>query len=118
MAFGAVGFRSLAESLFAVMTNPAKLILSMRFLRHLEIFFFHLEDLRVAVRAFQLMLVHVRLRAEKNGSRASFGLKFDITSAHLLGLGIGEVESRKTQDAYADQQSFPNSRSQNFTPLR
>jgi len=96
MAFGAVGFLILAESLRAVMANAAMLVLSVGFLRHLQIFFLHLEDFGVTVRAFQLVLSYMKFVTEGDRTGAALGFKLDVPAAHLFLLGIGQLKSCKT----------------------
>ena len=102
MAFGAVGFGGLGESLFAVVTDAAMLILAVRILGHLQVFLFHLEDFGMAIGAFSLMLVHMGFMAEENGSGAPLGLKFNVSAARFFLLGISEAEYREAQDAKTD----------------
>jgi hypothetical protein len=52
MAFGAIGFRRLAESLLAVVAYAAVLVLTVSLFVHLQIFSFHLEDFRMSIGAF------------------------------------------------------------------
>jgi hypothetical protein len=117
MAFGAVGIGGLAERLLAVVTDAAMLILAVGVLGHLQIFFFHLEDLGVTVGAFGLVLVHMGFVAEKYGSGAPLGFKLDIPAAGLFLLRIGDAERRKGQDADADPEDSPGAFSQAFTSL-
>lgn len=117
MAFGAVGFLILAESLRAVMANAAMLVLSVGFLCHLQIFFLHLEDFGVTVRAFQLLLSYMGFMTEGDGTGAALGFKFDVPAAHFFLLGIGHLKSCKTQNTNTDEQNLPNPFPQDFTSL-
>jgi hypothetical protein len=103
MAFGAVGFGRLAESLFAVVADAAMLILAVRVLCHLQIFLFHLEDFGVAICAFGLVLVYMGFVTEENRSGASLGFKLDVPASGLFLLRGGDTERREAQDADADQ---------------
>jgi hypothetical protein len=92
MALGAVGFGGLTERLFAVVADATMLILAVHILRHLQIFFFHLEDFGMAVGAFGLVLVHMGFVTEENGSGAPLGFKFNVPAARFFLLGIGDAE--------------------------
>jgi len=96
MTFGTIGIFRLAEGLFAVMANAAMFILAMDFLGHFQIFFFHLENLRVAIGAFRLVLVHVRLMAEEYRPGTPFGFKFNIPATHFLLLSVYRAQGGKT----------------------
>jgi hypothetical protein len=84
MAFGAVSIVCLAEGFFTVMADAAMFILAVGRLGHFQVFFFHLENLRVAIGTFQLLLVHMKIMGEENRPRASFGFKFYIPAPHFL----------------------------------
>jgi len=116
MAFGAVGFGRLAESLFAVVADAAMLILAVHILRHLQIFLFHLEDFGMAVGAFGLVLVYMGFVTEENGAGAPLGFKFNVPAACFFLLGRGDAECREAQDADADQEGLPDSFPQNSPP--
>jgi len=95
MAFGTVGIGLLAEGFFAIMADTAMFILAMVLLGHFQVSFFHLENFRVAIGAFRLLLVHVYFMAEKNRPGASFGFKGYISSSHFL-LSEGHPQGNKT----------------------
>ena len=103
MALGAVGFGGLTERLFAVVADATMLILAVHILRHLQIFFFHLEDFGMAVGAFELLLGYMVLMTEQDRAGAPFCFKFNVPAARFFLLGRGDPKSRKAQDADADE---------------
>jgi hypothetical protein len=117
MAFGAVGFRILAESFIAVVAYAAVLILAVSLFGHLQIFFFHFEDFCVAIGAFLFGLINVVFVAEEDGAATPLGFEFNIPAAGFFLLGIGRIDGCKTQNTNSDKQNLPDSISQDFTSL-
>jgi hypothetical protein len=118
MAFDAIGLSAGAESFCAVMASAAKLPLRKRSLGHLQILFLHGKDFRVAVSAFILGRVHVVLMAESDRAQiAALGFKLNISSTHLLLLGVSHPHGHEANDTNTNYPNFPNLFSQIFTPF-
>ena len=91
MALRAVRFGRLAEGFGTVMAYPTGLVCTVLCLGQFQVFFFHLEDFRMTIRAFQFVRGRVGFVAESDGSRAPFGFKLDITSSDFL-LRVGQAK--------------------------
>jgi hypothetical protein len=117
MAFGAIGFLALAESLIAVVAYAAVLVFAMSLFGHFQVFFFHLEDFRVTIGAFLFGLINVVFVAEENGAATSLGFEFNIPAACFFLLPVGHVEGCKTQNTNSDKQNLPYSLAHDFTSL-
>jgi hypothetical protein len=104
MTFRAIGFGRRAKGLLAVVTDRAILSLTMVRLGNLYLFF-HLEDFRVTLRAFNLLRVDVCFMAEEDRSLL-LGFKLYIPSAHFF-LSEGHAQGHKAYDADADDENSP-----------
>ncbi len=121
MAFGTVSFSGCTESLLAIMAGAAEFTLLESSLGDRIGTLFHLENFGMAVRAFQLVLRGVGLVAESYRPQgAAFGFKLDIPSPHFrrrLLLGIGHSPGSEANHGHDDDNGFPNSLPQFFSPF-
>jgi hypothetical protein len=116
MAFGAIAVFVLAESFLPVVAYPAKLILPMIRLGHLDIRLFHGKDLGVAIRAFLLLPVHMGFMAEGNRVGAA-GSKLYISSPDFFRLPKSDAQRHTAKNAKRGNQDFPGPAFQFFASL-
>jgi hypothetical protein len=112
VAFGAITFSGPAKGFLAVMAGPAKFTRHMVGLGHLR-FFLHLEDFRMAFRAFKL--VAGRGMAEEDRPRASLRLKFYVPPAYFF--LSSRAQGCQAYDANQDGQKSPEFLAHIFTPF-
>ena len=67
---------------------------------------FHLEYFRMAVGAFELMLVDMGLMAKRYRPRAPSRFKPDVAPAHFFLLSVAHANGNKAEDTEAHDRNF------------